>query len=213
MMVDNPNGHWRNLDDLHNYDSFQALYDEYMGDDKLALWIPFLFAPSKYNVWKVVDRTPGHWVLKARWVYTRKIDGTTGKPAAYKPRWFAKGFSPKAGINYNEVFSAVAHKDSIRVFLSLVNHLDMECDQVDIKAAFLNGDLKEIPSLSSRGFPQCLAKLWWCCYTSLQPSPRYPPLSPWPWNHSSLLCCLSWVPFPLTSWWAQIPHKWSGQFY
>lgn len=37
MMVDNPNGHWRNLDDLHNYDSFQALYDEYMGDDKLAL--------------------------------------------------------------------------------------------------------------------------------------------------------------------------------
>ena len=114
---------------------------------------------EKYKVWKVVDREPGQRALKARWVYTRKIDGTTGKPAAYKARWVAKGFSQKAGIDYNEVFSAVAHKDSIRVFLSLVNHLDMECDQVDIKAAFLNGDLKEIPSLSSRGFPQCLAKL------------------------------------------------------
>ncbi|KAE8541722.1 hypothetical protein D1P53_001894 [Cryptococcus gattii VGV] len=98
---------------------------------------------EKYKVWKVVDRAPGQRVLKARWVYTRKIDGTTGKPAAYKARWVAKGFSQKSGIDYNEVFSAVAHKDSIRVFLSLVNHLDMECDQVDIKAAFLNGDLEE----------------------------------------------------------------------
>lgn len=98
---------------------------------------------EKYKVWKVVDREPGQRALKARWVYTRKIDGTTGKPAAYKARWVAKGFSQKAGIDCNEVFSAVAHKDSIRVFLSLVNHLDMECDQVDIKAAFLNGDLEE----------------------------------------------------------------------
>ncbi|KAE8541144.1 hypothetical protein D1P53_002499 [Cryptococcus gattii VGV] len=71
---------------------------------------------EKYKVWKVVDRAPGQRVLKARWVYTRKIDGTTGKPAAYKARWVAKGFSQKAGIDYNEV---------------------------DIKAAFLNGDLEE----------------------------------------------------------------------
>jgi hypothetical protein len=37
----------------------------------------------------------------------------------------------------------VAHKDTIRVFLSLVNYFDLECDQVDIVAAFLNGDLEE----------------------------------------------------------------------
>lgn len=85
----------------------------------------------------------GQRILRARWVYTRKIDGTTGKPAAYKARWVAKGYSQHAGVDYNEVFSAVAHKDSIRVFLSLVNHLDLECDQVDIQAAFLNGGLEE----------------------------------------------------------------------
>lgn len=32
-----PNGHWRNLDELHTYEGFQSLYEEYMGDDELAL--------------------------------------------------------------------------------------------------------------------------------------------------------------------------------
>ena len=74
------------------------------------------------------------------------------KPAnhRYKARWVAKGFSQIEGIDFNELFAAVAHKDSIRVFLSLVNHLDLECDQVDIKAAFLNGDLDETIYFTTR---------------------------------------------------------------
>jgi hypothetical protein len=99
---------------------------------------------DKYEVWTVTDRVPGIKPLKAKWVFTRKIDGETGKPAAYKARWVAKGFQQCEGVDYNELFASVAHKDSIRVFLALVNYLNLECDQVDIKAAFLNGDLPEI---------------------------------------------------------------------
>ena len=55
-----------------------------------------------------------------------------GLPAAYKARWVAKGYSEVNGPDYNEFFASVAHKDSNRVFLSVVNHLDLECDQVDI---------------------------------------------------------------------------------
>lgn len=62
---------------------------------------------KKYNVWQVVAREPGQRILRARWVYTRKIDGTTGKPGAYKARWVAKGYSQRAGVDYNEVFTAV----------------------------------------------------------------------------------------------------------
>ena len=98
---------------------------------------------AKYKVWEVVPRDSNMRVVGARWVYTRKIDGDTGKPAAYKARWVAKGYSQVEGVDFNELFAAVAHKDSIRVFLSLVNHFDLECDQVDIKAAFLNGELDE----------------------------------------------------------------------
>jgi len=101
--------------------------------DKMAL----------YKVWDVVDRPDRQHILRAKWVFTRKIDGETGRPNAYKARWVAKGFSQVKGINYNELYAGVAHKDSIRVFLALVNHLDLECDQVDIKAAFLNGELDE----------------------------------------------------------------------
>jgi len=79
----------------------------------------------------------------ARWVYTRKIDGETGKSSAYKAQWVGKGCFQVEGVDLNELFAEVAHKDSIRVFLALVNHLDLECDQVDIKAAFLNGGLQE----------------------------------------------------------------------
>lgn len=98
---------------------------------------------EQYKVWDVVDRLDEYRVLKAKWVFIRKVDGETDKPAAYKARWVAKGFSQVAGIDYNELYAGVAHKDSIRVFLSLVNHNDLECDQIDIKAAFLNGDLEE----------------------------------------------------------------------
>jgi hypothetical protein len=98
----------------------------------------------KYNVFEVVPRqeAKGHTV-PGKWVFTRKIDGETGKPSTYKARWVAKGFKQIAGLDYNELFASVAHKDSIRTFLAIVNYLNLELHQVDIKAAFLNGDLDE----------------------------------------------------------------------
>jgi hypothetical protein len=98
---------------------------------------------DKDKVWDVVDRRPDMRVVGARWVYTRKIDGATGLPSTYKARWVAKGYSQIEGINYNKLYAAVAHKDTIRVFLSLVNYFALECDQVDIIAFFLNGNLEE----------------------------------------------------------------------
>lgn len=98
---------------------------------------------DKYHVWDTVPRGLANRLLKAKWVYTRKIDGETGQPSTYKARWVAKGYAQRAGIDFDELYAAVAHKDSVRVFLSLVNFHDYECDQVDIVAAFLNGELQE----------------------------------------------------------------------
>jgi hypothetical protein len=67
------------------------------------------------------DRKPTTKALTAKWVFTRKIDGETGKPAAYKACWVTKGFQQREGVDYTELFASVAHKNSIRVFLSLVN--------------------------------------------------------------------------------------------
>jgi hypothetical protein len=95
---------------------------------------------DKYGVWEVVPKI-GQRTLSGKWVYTRKLDGETGKPKAYKARFVVRGFQQQEGRDYGELFASVVHKDSMRVFLSIVNHLDLECDQVDIIGAFLNGEI------------------------------------------------------------------------
>ena len=55
----------------------------------------------------------------------------------------AKGFTQREGIDYTETFSPVSKKDSFRIVVALVAHFDLELHQMDIKTAFLNGDLHE----------------------------------------------------------------------
>ena len=61
----------------------------------------------------------------------------------YKARLVVKGFSQKSGIDFNEIFSPVVKMSSIRVVLSLAASLDLEGEQMDVKTAFLHGDLNE----------------------------------------------------------------------
>ena len=58
-------------------------------------------------------------------------------------RLVAKGFTQKEGIDYKETFSPISKKDSIRIILALVAHFDLELQQMDVKTAFLNGDLED----------------------------------------------------------------------
>jgi hypothetical protein len=71
----------------------------------------------------------------------------------FKARLVAKDFTQREGIDYNETFSPVSCKDSFRIIMALVVHYDLELHQMDVKTAFLNGDLeKNVYTTQPKGF-------------------------------------------------------------
>jgi hypothetical protein len=55
----------------------------------------------------------------------------------------AKDFTQRERIDYNKTFSPVSYKDSFKIIMALVAHYNLELHQMDVKTAFLNGDLEK----------------------------------------------------------------------
>ncbi|CAM8987460.1 unnamed protein product [Rhodiola kirilowii] len=98
---------------------------------------------NKNNTWKLVKKPDGVKVVDSKWVFRYK-EGIPGvENPRYKARLCAKGFTQREGIDFNEIYAPVVKHRSIRMILSLVAHADMELEQLDVKTAFLYGDLDE----------------------------------------------------------------------
>ncbi|KAJ4720887.1 Retrovirus-related Pol polyprotein from transposon TNT 1-94 [Melia azedarach] len=73
----------------------------------------------------------------------KKEGETSVEGIKYKARVVARGFTQREGVDYNEIFSPVVRHTSIRVLLAIVAHQDLELEQLDVKTAFLHGELEE----------------------------------------------------------------------
>ena len=69
-----------------------------------------------------------------------KADGTIDK---YKARLVIKGYRQKEGLDYFDTYSPVTRITSIRMILAITALRNLEVHQMDVKTAFLNGDLEE----------------------------------------------------------------------
>ena len=94
------------------------------------------------KTWEVSQPMPGIIPIESKWVFKIKYnpDGTVDK---YKARLVVRGDSQRAGLDYGEVFSPVAHNTICRMLLSMANACDFYVDLVDVCQAFLNAPLEE----------------------------------------------------------------------
>jgi hypothetical protein len=84
----------------------------------------------------------GHKPIGLKWVYKFKKDAS-GMVVKHKARLVAKGYVQREGIDFDEVFAPVARLDSVRLLLALVAQEGWLVHHLDVKSAFLNGDLQE----------------------------------------------------------------------
>jgi hypothetical protein len=121
-------------------------FEEAMRSEHSSKWLEAvedeLRSMRTNQVWDLEEIPKGAKTVGCKWVYKIKYD-SQGNIDKFKARLVAKGYTQREGIDYNETFSPVSCKYSFRIVMALVAYYDLELHQMDVKTAFLNGDLEE----------------------------------------------------------------------
>ena len=104
------------------------------------------------DLWTLVDPPEGVKPTGCKWVFKRKRSADR-KVETYKAYLVVKGYHQRYDIDYDEIFSSVAMLKSIRIILAIAAYLDYEVQQMNVKTAFLNGELnEEVYMIQPEGF-------------------------------------------------------------
>ncbi|GJS18545.1 putative ribonuclease H-like domain-containing protein [Tanacetum coccineum] len=96
------------------------------------------------KVWILIDLPSGKKAIGTKWVFIKKRDErsivseqTTARACSYM------GLDVREGIDYDEVFAPVARIEAIRLFLAFASYMGFLVYQMDVKSAFLYGNIEE----------------------------------------------------------------------
>ena len=97
---------------------------------------------KKNNTWTLLDLPKGAKPIGCKWIFKKKYH-PNGSIEKYKARLVPKGFTKKHNIYYFNTFAPVTRISSIRVLLALTSLHKLVIHQMNVKIAFLNGELEE----------------------------------------------------------------------
>ncbi|GKC28139.1 retrovirus-related pol polyprotein from transposon TNT 1-94 [Tanacetum coccineum] len=97
---------------------------------------------QRLEVYELVPCPNKVLLIKLKWIYKVKTDEFDGV-LKNKARLVAQGFRQEKGIDFKESFAPVSRIEAIRIFIANAAHKNMTIYQMDVKTAFLNGELKE----------------------------------------------------------------------
>nr|AAT44282.1 putative polyprotein [Oryza sativa Japonica Group] len=124
-----------------------STYSEAIVSDDCNRWITAMHdemeSLEKNHTWELVKLPKEKKPIRCKWIFKRKEGMSPSDEARYKARLVAKGYSQIPGIDFNDVFSPVVKHSSIRTLLGIVAMHDYELEQMNVKTAFLHGELEE----------------------------------------------------------------------
>ncbi|WVZ98205.1 LOW QUALITY PROTEIN: hypothetical protein U9M48_043674 [Paspalum notatum var. saurae] len=101
-----------------------------------------LRAIEENHTWTLTELPLGRRAIGLKWVFKVKRD-EHGAVVRHKARLVVKGYAQRHGVDYDEVFAPVARIEAVRLLLALAAQEGWEVHHMDVKTAFLNGDLQE----------------------------------------------------------------------
>ncbi|KAI3731774.1 hypothetical protein L1987_62963 [Smallanthus sonchifolius] len=129
-----------------NIEEDPKTYSEAMASRDVAFWKEAIQDEMDSilhnNTWKLTDLPPGCKPLGSKWIFKRKmrVDGSIDK---FKARLVIQGFRQKEGIDFFDTYAPVARISTIRFLIALASVQNLIIHQMDVKTAFLNGELDE----------------------------------------------------------------------
>jgi hypothetical protein len=96
----------------------------------------------KNGTWELATLPPGQKSIGLKWIFKLKKN-SDGEVVKHKARLVAKGYVQQQGVDFEEVFAPVARLDTIRLILALAANRGWQVHHLDVKTAFLNGELEE----------------------------------------------------------------------